>query len=94
VVRGNLNSTQALALSGVNTVWSQEVAAGLFSVAGGAGASIGTPAISTSTAGTVLLTVGTVAGTLTVTDTSTGKTTTLAAGGAAGTAGCSVVLVQ
>jgi hypothetical protein len=93
IIRGNLNSVQSLTLIGTNTVWSQE-AAGLFSVTGGAGVSIGTPAITSNTAGTVALTVGTLAGPLTITDTSTGKTATFAAGGAAGPSGCAVVLVQ
>jgi len=93
VVRGNLSSVQTLSLTGTNTVWSQE-APGLFSVAGGLGASIGTPAISTNTMGTVQLTVGTLAGPLTITDASTGKTATFAAGGAAGPSGCAVVLAQ
>ena len=93
VVRGNLSSVQTLLLTGTNTVWSQE-AAGLLSVAGGLGASIGTPAISTDTTGTVQLTVGTLAGPLTITDASTGKTATFAAGGAAGPSGCAVVLAQ
>ena len=93
VVRGNLSSVQTLALTGTNTVWNQE-AAGLFSVAGGLGANIGTPAISTNTTGTVQLTVGTSAGPLTITDASTGKTATFTAGGAAGPSGCTVVLSQ
>jgi hypothetical protein len=93
VVRGNLSSVQTLSLTGTNTVWSQE-APGLFSVAGGLGAGIGTPAISTNTTGSVQLTVGTLAGPLTITDASTGKTATFAAGGAAGPSGCAVVLAQ
>jgi hypothetical protein len=92
VGRGNLNSVQTLTLTGTNTVWSQE--AGLFSVAGGTGASIGTPTIATNTAGTVALTVGTSAATLTITDISTGKTAMFSAGGVVGMAGCSVVFVQ
>jgi hypothetical protein len=93
VVRGNLNSIQSLTLTGTNTVWSQE-AAGLFSVAGGTSVSVGAPAITTDTSGTVMLTVGKSAGTLTITDTSTGKTATFAAGGTAGPSGCAMVLVQ
>jgi hypothetical protein len=94
VGRGNLSSIQTLTLTGVNTVWSQETAAGLFTVVGGSGASIATPAITANTAGTVQLTVGTLPGSLTITDKSTGKTVTFAAGGSAGPSGCSVVLAQ
>jgi hypothetical protein len=93
VGRGNLSSVQTLVLTGTNTVWSQE-AAGLFSVAGGLGASIGTPAVSTNTTATVQLTVGTSAGPLTITDASTGKTATFTAGGTAGPSGCNLVLSQ
>jgi hypothetical protein len=93
MVRGNLNSVQALVLTGTNTVWSQEPGM-VFSVAGGAGASIGAPAITSNTTGTVTLTVGTAIGSLTITDSSTGKTAAFAAGGAGGPSGCAVVLVQ
>jgi hypothetical protein len=94
VGRGNLNSIQTLSLTGTNTLWNQEAPAGLFTVTGGTGSNIGTPSVTTNTAGTVALTVGTLAGTLTITDTSTGKTATFAAGGQAGSSGCSVVLAQ
>jgi len=93
VGRGNLNSVQMLTLTGTNTIWSQEVA-GLFIVAGGTGVSIGTPTILSNTVASVALTVGTSAGTLTITDTSTGKTTTFTAGGAGGATACSVVYTQ
>jgi len=94
VGRGNLNSIQTLSLTGTNTLWNQEAAAGLFAVTGGNGSNIGTAAISTNTVGTVALTVGSLAGTLTITDTSTGKTATFAAGGQAGLAGCHLVIAQ
>ena len=94
VGRGNLNSIQTLSLTGTNTLWNQEAAAGLFAVTGGNGSNIGTAAISTNTVGTVALTVGSLAGTLTITDTSTGKTATFAAGGQAGSAGCHLVIAQ
>ncbi len=80
---GNLNSIQTLTLSGVNTLWNQE-GAGLFTVAGGSGSSLGNSAITSNTAGTVSLVVGTGGGNLTITDTSTGKTATFVAGGQAG----------
>jgi hypothetical protein len=51
---GNLSSIQTLVLTGGNTVLSQETAAGLFSVAGGTGSSIGTPTITSNIAGTVI----------------------------------------
>jgi hypothetical protein len=93
-IRGNLNSVQTLTLTGSNTVWSQETAAGLFTFYGGTGASIGTPTITTNAAGTVALTVGTAAGPLTITDASTGKTATFTAGSVAGPSGCAVVYTQ
>ena len=76
---GNLGTTPTLTLTGVNTLWSCETASTLFSVSGGTGASIATPTITTNTAGTAVLTVGTSTGTLTVTDNSTGATATFAA---------------
>lgn len=82
--RGNLNSVQTLTLTGSGTVWTLETAAGLFTVSGGTGASIGTPTIANNTTATVALTVGGAAATLTVTDTSTGKTVAFGAGGAGG----------
>jgi hypothetical protein len=94
VGRGNLNSVQMLTLTGTNTIWSQEAAAGLFIVAGGTGGAIGTPTILSNTVASVALTVGTSAGTLTVTDTSTSKTTAFTAGGAGGATACSVVYTQ
>lgn len=76
---GAVGISPSLTLTGANTLWTQETAAGLFSVAGGTGASIGTPTITTDTAGAVALTVGSAAGALTITDTSTGKTATFTA---------------
>jgi len=78
---GNIGTTPTLTLTGTNTIWSAETAAGLFSVSGGSGSSIGTPAITTNTAGTVTLTVGSTAGTLTITDHSTGATASFTATG-------------
>ncbi len=71
---GVTGGTPSLTLTGTHTLWTTETAAGLFTVSGGTGASIGTPTITTDTAGTVTLTVGSATGTLTVTDTSTGAT--------------------
>ena len=87
---GNLNSIQTVTLTGGNTVWTQE-SAGFLTLSGGSGASLGTPVFSSDTAGTVSLTVGTSVGTLTLTDTSTGKTATFAAGGGTGSGTCAVV---
>jgi hypothetical protein len=92
--RGNLSSIQTLVLTGINTLWTQESPAGLLSVSGGTGASIGTPTITSNTGGTVALTVGTATGTLIITDTSTGKTATFSAGGSGSGSGCAVVSVQ
>jgi hypothetical protein len=93
VALGNLNSVQTLTLTGKNTLWSQD-GAGPFSVTGGAGSGIGAPAITSNTAGTIALTVGSSAGVLTITDTSTGKTATFAAGNRGGSSGCQLVLAQ
>jgi hypothetical protein len=71
------STTATITLTGVNTVWTQETAAGLFTVSGGAGASIGTPTINSDNSATVTLTAGTAAGTITITDGSTGATTTV-----------------
>jgi hypothetical protein len=68
--------TQTVTLTGTATVWTQETAAGLFSLSGGSGASIGTPTCSTDTSCTASLVNGSAGGTLTITDTSTTKTTT------------------
>jgi len=84
---GNPNSIQTLTLSGGNTLWTKETAAGLFTVSGGAGASIGTATINSDTSATVALTVGSATGVLTITDTSTGATATFNAGGGSGTYG-------
>lgn len=73
---GNTSTTPTLSLTGTNTVWTQETAAGLFSVSGGTGSSIATPTITTDTAGTAVLTVGSTSGNLTVTDNSTSATAT------------------
>src|SRR6185369_5978439 len=70
---GNTDSVQTLTLTCAQCVWQQETAAGLFTVAGGTGASIGTPTVSSNTSCTVALTAGTAVAILTVTDTSTGK---------------------
>ncbi len=79
---GTVSTTPTLTLTGANTVWSQETPTGLFTVSGGIGVSIGTPTITTNTAGTVVLTTGSANDTLTITDTSTGATATFTVSGA------------
>lgn len=76
---GAPNTTPTLTLTGTNTLWSTETSTGLFTVSGGVGSSIATPIITSDTAGTVTLTVGSSTGTLTITDTSTGATVTFTA---------------
>lgn len=80
---GASGATPTVTLTGVNTVWSQETASGLFSVSGGTGASIATPTVSTNTIATAVLTCGSANGTLTITDNSTGATATFDVAGAA-----------
>lgn len=82
---GTVSTSPTLTLTGTNTVWLQETAAGLFSVSGVAGCSIGTPTVSTNGAATAVLTIGSTAGTLTVTDNSTGATTTFTVSSVTGT---------
>lgn len=74
---GLLDTAPTLTLVGANTVWSQETVGTLFSISGGTGAALGTPNITTNTAGTVTLSGGCGTGTLTITDTSTGATDTV-----------------
>lgn len=73
---GVVSTTPTLTLTGTNTLWQSETAAGLFSVSGVSGCSIGTPTVTTNTSATAVLTLGSSTGTLTVTDNSTGKTAT------------------
>ena len=71
---GTTGTIYLVTATGTNTVWTQETAASLFSVAGGTGASLASTTVSSNTSATFLLTNGSTAGTLTVTDNSTGKT--------------------
>jgi hypothetical protein len=80
----NLNSIQTVTLTGTNTLWTKETAAGLFALSGGTAASIGTLTVTSDTTATVAITVGTAAGPLTITDTSTGAVATLTAGATGG----------
>lgn len=67
-------STPTLTLTGNVQLWADETASGLFTVSGGTGPSFATPTVSNNISATDVLTVGTSAGTLTITDTSTGAT--------------------
>lgn len=69
-----VSTTPTLTLTGTHTVWTQETAAGLFSVSGVAGCSIATPTVTNDTSATAVLTVGGTTGTLVLTDNSTGAT--------------------
>lgn len=73
----SIGASREIALTGVNTLWTQETPAGLFTVTGGAGASLGTPTILSDTTATVTLTAGSAPGTLTMADHSVGTATTL-----------------
>jgi hypothetical protein len=81
---GALNSVQTVTLTGGYTMWTHESAAGLFTLSGGTGASIGTPSVTADGTATVPVTTGTASGTLTITDTSTGATTIFVAGSSPG----------
>lgn len=72
-------STPTLALTGTNTLWSSETPTGLFTKTGGSGASLAVPTITTNTAATDVLTSGSTADKLTITDTSTGAQATVTA---------------
>ncbi len=81
---GTVSTTPTITLTGTNTLWTTETAAGLFTVSGVAGCSIATPTVTTNTAATAVLTLGSTTGTLTITDTSTGKTCTFAVNAVSG----------
>jgi hypothetical protein len=76
---GNVLTAPSLTCTGTSTLWSSETASTLLSVSGGSGASLATPTVSSNTALTVTLTVGSATGTLTTTDNSTTATTTFTA---------------
>jgi hypothetical protein len=76
---GTVGTTPSLSLTGAFTLWANETAAGLFTETGGTGDSIATPTGITNTGATAVLTAGSVAATLTITDSSTGATATFAA---------------
>ncbi len=78
---GAISTTPTLSLTGTNTLWLSETASGLFSESGGTGASIGTPTVTSNTAATAVLTVGSATGTETIEDTSTTATATFTATG-------------
>lgn len=76
---GTTGTTPTLTMTGANTIWQSETAAGLFTVSGGTGASLATPTVTNDTAATDVLTVGSGSGTLTINDTSTGATASFTA---------------
>lgn len=84
---GATSTMPSLTMTGTNTLWSSETAAGLFTVSGGTGSSIATPAITSNTSGTVTLTTGSATGTMTITDTSTNATATFTVDSGSLTAG-------
>lgn len=74
----NPSTTTTVSLTGTNTLWTQETAAGLFTISGVAGCSIsGTPSVGGNTSATISVVTGSTTGTLTITDTSNGSTTTV-----------------
>ena len=78
--KGQINGTQPVTLTGSNTLWSSEKAAGLFTVPGASGSGIGTPTVISNGAAIATVTVGTAIGSYNITDASTGATATFAAG--------------
>lgn len=73
---GHPGRTVTLRINGFMSNWLAQSPAGLFSISGGTGASLGVPTIVSDTLATVSLTTGSALGTLTITDNSTGATTT------------------
>ncbi len=76
---GSISTTPRITATGTNTLWFSETASTLFAVSGGSGASISSISVTSNTAATFTLTVGSSSGTLTITDTPTGDTATLIA---------------
>jgi len=71
-----INNTRTYTLTGVNTSWTSP-GTGLFTLSGGTGASLGSISVLSATSATASITSGSAAGTLTITDTSTGSVTGL-----------------
>ncbi len=67
----NTTTSTTVTFTGTNTIWSSETAAGLFSISGSTGASLGTPTVTTNTSATATLTIGATGGAATIADTST-----------------------
>lgn len=87
---GGTGTTPTVHGTGTNTLWSDESTSGLVTVSGGSGASVGTPTVTSNTADSFTLTVGSAGGTLTIKDTSTGATASFTASAVtAGTASLS-----
>jgi hypothetical protein len=75
----NIGTAPTITLTGTNTLWTHETASTLFSVAGGTGASIASISVTSDTAATAVLTVGSSTGALAITDNSTTASTSFAA---------------
>ena len=76
---GNTGTTPTITATGTNTLWTHETASTLFTLSGGTGASISLTSVTSDTAATFTLTVGSAPGTLTITDAPTGDTASLTA---------------
>jgi len=76
---GATGTTPTLTLTGTNTLWLSETLSGLFTESGGSGASLSGCSVTTNTAATCTLTVGSATGTLTITDNSTTATASFTA---------------
>lgn len=75
---GRVGDVVTVTLGGTATLWAGENPTGLIAMAGGTGASLGTLTVLDDTTVSAPLTLGSAAGPLTFTDTSTGATTTFA----------------
>src|ERR1043166_9925 len=72
--------TPSVTFTGTNPLWAGETAAGLFTLSGGTGASVGTPTVNSNTSATATVTTGSATATLTLTDTSTGAQASFSVG--------------
>jgi lysophospholipase L1-like esterase len=77
---GATSTTPSVTFTGTNTLWAGETAAGLFTLSGGTGASVGTPTVNSNTSATATVTTGSATATLTLTDTSTGAQASFSVG--------------
>lgn len=82
---GIVSDTHAVTLTGTNTVWTQEVEATLFTIAGVSGTTIGTIDVVSDTSATADIDTGATTGTATITDESVGTTDTFEVTSTSGT---------